>query len=143
MTKIYSKKENIVPYYFLIGLGIAVIIFGLVLANYFAWQAFPILGIALFKINTISNSPELPTIKLNDEGLQVLAMFGKPLIDQQFYPFSSISSINIMGISHFGNIRLKANNKQVLLDSSGIPKAKFGFIKFSESKNFSFLLLRV
>lgn len=135
MTKTYSKKESVKPYYFLLALGVAVIIFGLLLANYFAWQAFPLLGIAIFKISNISKNSDTPVIELSDEGLKILAMFSKPLLEQPFYEFSKISSIQLKGISHYGHLRLKESNKKILLDSSGISaQDKDEIISFVEQR---------
>ncbi|WP_324028226.1 hypothetical protein QSV08_09925 [Maribacter sp. BPC-D8] len=115
MTRIYFKKENLILWYILFAMGIAVLIFGWLLIEYFAWQAILILSIAIYKIISISKKPITPVLELNDEGITLLG-----LNDQPFYPFVNINKIFLDSCTLNGYINLKTPNKKVILDAVAI-----------------------
>ncbi|MEP2240274.1 MAG: hypothetical protein ABJI22_18045 [Maribacter sp.] len=115
MTKIYYKKENLLLWYFLLAAGIGLPIFGWILIEYFAWQALPLIGIAIYKIISISNKPIIPVIELSDEGINLLSSQ-----DKNFYPFNNIKKINLDSRALNGYIKLKNPDKKVILDSVAI-----------------------
>ncbi|MBJ2175703.1 hypothetical protein JBL43_15730 [Aureibaculum sp. A20] len=115
MTKTYCKKENVILWYFLLALGIGIMLFGWFLVKYFAWQAFLIFGVAIPKIISISKNPITPVIELNDKGLKLLT-----IAEQPFYEFSNIASIQMDSRSFNGKIKLKDAKKKIVIDSVAI-----------------------
>ena len=115
MTRIYFKKENLILWYFLFAMGVAILIFGWLLIEYFAWQAILILSISISKIIGINKKPITPILELNDEGITLLG-----LKDHPFYPFANINIIHIDSRALNGYIKLKNPNKKVILESVAI-----------------------
>ena len=116
MTKTYYKKENITVWYFLLALTIGLIIFGYVLAHYFAWQVVPLIGLVITKITKLSKDNVSPIIKLDDTSLTVL----NPVLGDKNYLYSDISEIHLNSKLFNGYIKLKSQKKKIRIDSVAI-----------------------
>ena len=115
MTKTYSKKENKFLWYFILALCIGLLIFGWLLVEYFAWQVMPLIVITIVKIAKLHKNPFTPVIELTDTGIQLLTP------NNNFYAFTTISSIHLQDRAFNGYLKLKDSKKKIIIDSVAIP----------------------